>query len=942
MSKPPFTQPAKKHPEQTLHYSTTQESLSAAWCGTHHHRMPVCRSSPTLQRGRVYRWRRWLRRHCRAIVEHKCFILFGTLVTVWALAGDDLRLWCTNKPADVYFDGIVVFNIVFFTFEIVVSCLGKDDYFLGFFFGLDVVSTATLFLDLSQVSEAMFGGGDSGSDSSDNARTGRTARVGAKIGRVVRVLRLIRIVKLYKAFTASKSGSRPPRDSVLEEDWENTDEFEAEEATQPGKESLVGKKLSAMTTQRTIILVLTLLIALPSLSTSSLEKLPASAQFGAEEVSEAFDRMLQGTSTRDVYEQVMLKYMFYHNWFQGRMACLGSGGCSNTYYSHAFWVGIAGQVEESVVQNVGHAQISREKVLAWNSQAQVQDDLYNFGTLPAQVLDILSAPWETDCRNSGNLKLGFSVLSQEITDTVSHAIRCPEDVRNMEKERYAPRLITGDRYNQWHFVFYFDLRPYVRQEASLNILTTIFICVVLCVASLFFSNDANTLVLTPVEQMMTKVEAIQDNPLRATEMADEAFKREEMKKSAEEKVKSYGRPSTFSELRKSLCCCGRRAQRGELMETVILEKTIIKLGSLLALGFGEAGANIVSQNMKGNSSSGVNAMVSGQRVDAIVGNVRIRDFSTATEVLQEQVMQFVNQIAEIVHGVVDEFHGAANKNMGEVFLIIWRTAGVLPEKVQRLADMSVYAFAKILGGVHRSNVLATYRYHPGLQQRLGSDCRVNLSFGLHCGWTIEGAVGSEFKIDASYLSPNVHMATQVENATRIYSVSILVSQAVVDLCSRDLVDSLRLIDKVRFMGSNSPIHLYCLDLDYLCLSVEEPLRRAPVWNTQMRYRSRQHLEDKKRFLWSEDADVSAMFKDDNLIACMRSPYSEDFRQHFNMGYQNYAQGEWLVARTLLSKTLAMVRMQDGPSLALLRFMGIYQFKAPSTWASVRDLGNLEM
>eukprot|EP00971_Amphidinium_carterae_P028218 555703-Amphidinium_carterae.1 len=35
------------------------------------------------------------------------------------------------------------------------------------------------------------------------------------------------------------------------------------------------------------------------------------------------------------------------------------------------------------------------------------------------------------------------------------------------------------------------------------------------------------------------------------------------------------------------------------METVVLEKTLIKLGSLLAIGFGEAGANIVSHNMSG-------------------------------------------------------------------------------------------------------------------------------------------------------------------------------------------------------------------------------------------------------------------------------------------------------------------------------------------------------
>merc|ERR1719229_1418765 len=98
-------------------------------------------------------------------------------------------------------------------------------------------------------------------------------------------------------------------------------------------------------------------------------------------------------------------------------------------------------------------------------------------------------------------------------------------------------------------------------------------------------------------------------------------------------------------------CCAH--DRHELMETVILEKTIIKLGSLLALGFGEAGANIVSHNMSGASSSHVNAMIEGSRVDCIVGNLCIRNFSLATEVLQGKVMTFVNQVAEIIHGVID-------------------------------------------------------------------------------------------------------------------------------------------------------------------------------------------------------------------------------------------------------------------------------------------------
>ena len=35
-------------------------------------------------------------------------------------------------------------------------------------------------------------------------------------------------------------------------------------------------------------------------------------------------------------------------------------------------------------------------------------------------------------------------------------------------------------------------------------------------------------------------------------------------------------------------------------------------------------------------------------------------------------MVFVNEIAEIVHGMVDKFSGAANKNIGDAFLLVWK------------------------------------------------------------------------------------------------------------------------------------------------------------------------------------------------------------------------------------------------------------------------------
>jgi len=51
-----------------------------------------------------------------------------------------------------------------------------------------------------------------------------------------------------------------------------------------------------------------------------------------------------------------------------------------------------------------------------------------------------------------------------------------------------------------------------------------------------------------------------------------------------------------------------------------------------------------------------------------------------------------------------------------------------------------------------------------------------MGFGLHVGWAIEGAIGSEYKIDASYLSPNVNMASRLEAATKQFGTSILMSE----------------------------------------------------------------------------------------------------------------------------------------------------------------------
>ena len=50
----------------------------------------------------------------------------------------------------------------------------------------------------------------------------------------------------------------------------------------------------------------------------------------------------------------------------------------------------------------------------------------------------------------------------------------------------------------------------------------------------------------------------------------------------------------------------------------------------------------------------------------------IRQFTDATEALQEEVFVFTNKIAFVVHSLSHSYGGDANKNIGDAFLVSWR------------------------------------------------------------------------------------------------------------------------------------------------------------------------------------------------------------------------------------------------------------------------------
>ena len=85
----------------------------------------------------------------------------------------------------------------------------------------------------------------------------------------------------------------------------------------------------------------------------------------------------------------------------------------------------------------------------------------------------------------------------------------------------------------------------------------------------------------------------------------------------------------------------------------------------------------------------------------------------------------------------------------------------------------------------RSARLQRYARRPDLLARVPG-FSVQMGFGLHVGWAIEGTIGSEHKVDASYLSPHVNMASRLEAATKQFRVPLLLSRDFADCLSTEV------------------------------------------------------------------------------------------------------------------------------------------------------------
>lgn len=208
------------------------------------------------------------------------------------------------------------------------------------------------------------------------------------------------------------------------------------------------------------------------------------------------------------------------------------------------------------------------------------------------------------------------------------------------------------------------------------------------------------------------------------------------------------------------------------MKTAELSKTIFRIGNLLQMSFGQLGAVVIKENSS-QGDGNFEIMIPGHRINVIFMVCRVNKYVDYCEVLKTHMTEFINRIVGILHECALRWDGAANKSEGEKYLITWKLPNTenqtdneknewLMEQRTEMADKCLIAAVKIVSEMRRATNFSSFYRKSGMASRFGNTIRPYITFGLHMGYTIEGAIGSDYKIDACYLSPNVQITYRIE------------------------------------------------------------------------------------------------------------------------------------------------------------------------------------
>ncbi|MGB3512702.1 MAG: adenylate/guanylate cyclase domain-containing protein [Microcoleaceae cyanobacterium] len=167
----------------------------------------------------------------------------------------------------------------------------------------------------------------------------------------------------------------------------------------------------------------------------------------------------------------------------------------------------------------------------------------------------------------------------------------------------------------------------------------------------------------------------------------------------------------------------------------------------------------------------------------------IRNFTTILETMTpEESFKFINGYLSRMEPAIIEHHGFIDKYIGDAIMALFG----------RKADDSINA------GI---SMLKRLREYNKTRQRLKRQ-PLKIGIGINTGDLILGTVGGIQRIDGTVIGDAVNLASRLEQLTKLYDVSLLVSNSTFQLLENPLKYSIRLIDRVNVKGKSEMVTVF--------------------------------------------------------------------------------------------------------------------------------------
>lgn len=188
----------------------------------------------------------------------------------------------------------------------------------------------------------------------------------------------------------------------------------------------------------------------------------------------------------------------------------------------------------------------------------------------------------------------------------------------------------------------------------------------------------------------------------------------------------------------------------------------------------------------------------------------IRGFSKIAERMSaEQLTAFINSFLTPLSDIVIENGGTIDKYMGDAILAFWNAPLDQPDHAERAcrAALEIMACVEGLNKVWQSEAESAGR--PFEQVRIG--------IGVNTGECCVGNLGSERRFDYSAIGDNVNIASRLESLTKVYGLTLLVSEKTRDgAAETGLIEA----DLVRLHGRESATRVFTATAEQTTASPE--------------------------------------------------------------------------------------------------------------------------